>query len=149
MVNPPDDEFKLSDTLPEGVYEVYPEEQVGSIPMRTEMMVLPGDPDRLTTNFTVKVFIGPALYLFREDGTVITEPVTERGAMRPGMMVATPWVGGYFMMEVDESGTNALSESGELRAILRFGEDERKCWVVAGFINLRGLRQVSMKSKDV
>jgi hypothetical protein len=108
----------------------------GSIPIRTELTVLPRDPDAPLIGWLVKEYSGPAVYLFIS-GTVQETPVTDKSALQPGTQIAVPGMGGgYHLMEVK---TEAWAETadGRLGAFLRFGEDDRQCWVMSSLVNTK------------
>lgn len=72
-------------------------------------------------------------------------PITDRESLREGDVVYATWLeGGYIplIVERDES-ERFIGKSRHLFAPLRFGEDDRKCWVAIGFINMKALEKLT------
>lgn len=127
------------------------------IPVRTELTVLPADdPNRPPLNWVVKEYNGVPAYRYlpeyEENGfsSEDLKPLTAREDLKPGDQILIPaLIGGYHRMTIEEGDGSLkdgtlMAKTGHSAAFLRFGEDDRKCWVATGMINLRGLAKLSV-----
>ena len=125
-------------------------EVVGKIPIRTELEILPADePKQLKIGWTVKEYIGGEIFKLDANGQMITEPLTNKTDLIPGMIVAAPTLFGYVntTIDVDQYG-EVFGTSGGLYIMLSFGEDDRKCWVSSGAINMKAIKKLT-KQKEI
>ena len=112
-------------------------------PARTELTVLPADPEQKPIGFVCHEYMGARVYKML-DGVPVEEPLKNRDDIRVGTELAVPaLMGGYHVMTVekDEYG-QFTAKGGHLSAILRFGEDDRQCWVCVGLVNLGAVRKL-------
>lgn len=85
-----------------------------------------------TIDWIVQEYIGQTVYWLDNK----TE-ITNKDDLKEGyQFVAGGWV---FTTKKDEYGVLYGDNGSQLSCILRFGEDDRKCWVAIGFINKRAL----------
>ena len=109
---------------------------MGSIPVRTEIEVLPADEpgEPVGLKWQCYCYDGAEVFFLTPDGDVIEEPITNREALKEGMKVSV-W-GGTWRVKVDEEGELYLDGSRNI-ALLSFGKDARNCWSSGMVINKR------------
>jgi hypothetical protein len=124
-----------------------------NIPVRQELEVLSADePKQLKLGWTITEYIGPEVYKWDErDGKPWPFRLSEEESLKAGDKLCFGWEAEGWSYEVveDEYGVlSGISRGGNTSAVLRFDEDERHCWVAMGFINLRSIRKLELKTKD-
>lgn len=127
------------------------------IPTRTQIEVLgPDDPNRPKLGFMCYEQEGAEVYLFDRavhgDGLVRErlQTITARDGLTEGLEILVPSLfGGYHVMKVviDEYG-QPQAHNDTTGAILKFTEDDRKCWVSLGTINLKGIQKLEKRSDE-
>jgi hypothetical protein len=117
------------------------------IPARTELTVIPADdPKMRTIGWTVTERNGVTLFKFDAAGGIDIRPLLSLADLVEGDEIAVAALtGGYHKMTVkkDEEG-KLMGCNDSLLAILRFAEDDRKCWTCVGLINTRGLAKLDV-----
>jgi hypothetical protein len=115
---------------------------LGKIPVRTEITVLPADDTRETIGWTVREYSGCDVFLLLEL-EMVKKPITDRHALKPGVSIAVPsfFRGCHHHMKV-QSESYAETLDGKLGAFLRFGEDDRNCWVCTSLINTKVFKAI-------
>lgn len=129
-----------------------------------ELTVLPADnPEGRTIGFTCREYMGAEIHLYNgtpperdENGWVGLEPITDRdGTKISDKVLVHGLFGELFLMTVDrrmgdesfiavtvrEDGT-----PGGMMGHLKFGEDDRNCWVCTGLFNLRAVRKLELST---
>lgn len=127
------------------------------IPVRTEIEVLgPDDPNKPTIGWMCYEQEGAEVYLFDRtvhgDGIVRDklQTITARDGLTEGLEILVPSLfGGYHVMRVviDQFG-QPQAHNDTTGAILKFTEDDRKCWVSLGSINLKGIKKLEKRSDE-
>ena len=100
--------------------------------IKHEIEVIPADePKELKLNWTVREYIGQTVYWMDNE-----TPITDKDALKEGdQFIAGSWI---FTARKDEYG-ELYGEDEHIICCLKFGEDDRNCWVGSGFINKRGI----------
>ncbi len=127
-------------------------------------IVLPPDEPREALRWTCQEYEGVEIHLYSgtpplrdDDGWLGLEPIFVKDAIKVGSKVLVHgFYGDLFLMTVeqDEDGNYAaVSEKedgtrGDLMGLLAFGEDDRKCWVCTGLVNLRGVTKLEISSSE-
>lgn len=120
-----------------------------------ELRVLPADdPKGRTIGFTCREYNGVRIHRYDgatperdDDGHWIgLEPITEQGGIKAGDKVLVHGLfGELYIMDVEANEHGTLHAKGErLTGILKFGEDDRNCWVCLGLVNLRGVTKMEL-----
>jgi hypothetical protein len=119
-----------------------------SDPKRTEVTVLgPDDPKQKTIGFACYDRQGTTVYRLDDDFRcgVAKNPITRREDLHEGdEIVVAALTGGYHGMKIKEDEYGELQAEGEgLAALLKFGEDDRECWVCLALVNLQGIKKAT------
>jgi hypothetical protein len=132
------------------------ERDVNGVPAETELTVLPADDAApLKLGWTCHERMGVEVYPYdpadHSEGGLDLEklsPITEEGGLTEGMQVLVAGLlGGFHVMAVRRDEHGVLSAKGErLTGILRFGEDDRGCWVCLGLVNMRAIEKLELRS---
>ena len=116
------------------------------IPVRTEVLVLPGDePSEKKIGFVVHEYNGVELHPLTEDGHVDSSKTFKKDELQVGMTVACASLfGGYNVIEIKKDKHGELyGENGVFWAILEFTTDDRACWVSTGGGNLSAIKKLT------
>ena len=136
---------------------------VADISLKQELTVLGPDASaQKPLNWVVREYMGCEVFLHKglrpeqdEEGRWKgLEPIKNREGLKPGdSILVTGLVGDLFVMKVIAMGQGsgqavAYNEKGEpcLQALLKFGSDDRQCWVCEGLVNTRGVKALELTS---
>jgi len=101
-----------------------------------------------TISFLVREYIGSYVHLDRGPlSENELKPLTELEDLQDGSLVLVRAHSGHYRMTVKEEGGRLIAYSGDLQALLEFGQDDRKAWISTGVINMKGLKKLEVSSK--
>lgn len=112
-------------------------EYIGSLPVRTELTVLPADPHNKPVGWAVETFDGGEVTRPNSE-----EPLTNKDDLKPGDVVWVPQLFGVHEMTVvkDEDGELYAEDEGSF-ANLIFAVDRRNCWTSSAAYNKRAFEK--------
>lgn len=110
------------------------------------LIILPADdPPKSKLNWVIREYIGSEICKSLEPGPDgYPVPLTRFEDLQEGDEVYT-WSGAMkFTVRKSPEDGHLYGDCGRWRVILGFAEDDRKCWVASGFVNLRALKKLSV-----
>ena len=110
------------------------------------LIILPADNPPEKLKWVIREYIGSEIHKSLEPGPDgYPVPLTRFEDLQEGDEVYA-WDGSMqFTVRKDESGRLYGAVGGRLQVFLEFAQDDRKCWVAAAVVNLKGLRRLELR----
>lgn len=103
--------------------------------IKDKIQIIPADDKPIKLNWIVREYMGQDVYWL--DGKTT---ITNKDDLKEGdQFIAGCWA---FTAKKDEYGELYGDTGGRLSCVLRFGEDDRNCWVAVGFFNMKALKKL-------
>lgn len=121
------------------------EDYFGEFPIRTEITIIPANPNPLQLGFKIYEHNGFEVFLSVEDAEK-RNPIFDFSALQVGQTLyanigyETPSCMGTVAID---NGKAYIEAGGHIWSLV-FSEDDRACWVASGCINKRALEKLNL-----